>query len=195
MVRLDEGRTNPTVPDANKVASGLLVVPEMDRSLNGGENSSIADDLREEQESIWTELLLDKPSSMPWFLVGDFNVIVNGEEKRGGLPFRPTEGLEFLNFMSLVEVCDAGFSGSRFTWCNNRQGSAQVWKRLDRLLLNSIATRMANSVLIQHLGRDPSDHSPLLLSTSTRLDNKPKPFCFLKVWTSKEGFLDVINDS
>mgnify|MGYP004710321403 FL=1 len=52
MVRLTEERTNPATPDANKVASGLLVVPEMDRSLNGGENSSIADDIREVQGSV-----------------------------------------------------------------------------------------------------------------------------------------------
>ncbi|XP_071933775.1 uncharacterized protein [Coffea arabica] len=51
---------------------------------------------------------------------------------------------------------------------------------------------MDNSFTVQHLGRDPSDHAPLLLSASTMLDNKPKPFWFLNVWTSKEGFLDVV---
>ena len=84
-------------------------------------------------------LLRDKPSSTPWFLVENFNVITNEGEKRGGLPFRPSEGLDFLNFMSVAGVSDAGFFGSKFTWCNNRSGTAQIWKRLDRLLMSGLA--------------------------------------------------------
>ncbi|XP_071912410.1 uncharacterized protein [Coffea arabica] len=120
---------------------------------------------------LWVELLLDRPSGFPWCLAGDFNVIVNEEEKRGGLPFRLSEGLEFLQFMMEARVSDAGFSVSNYTWCNNRQGRAQ------------------------HLARDPSNHAPLLMTTSTRLDNKSKPFRFLNVWTTKAGLLDVIRDS
>ncbi|XP_071933944.1 uncharacterized protein [Coffea arabica] len=48
--------------------------------------------------------------------------------------------------------------------------------------------------MVQHLGRDPSDHDPLLLSVATRLDNKPRPFRFLNVWTTHPGLLRVIKD-
>ena len=54
---------------------------------------------------------------------------------------------------------------------------------------------MGSSFLVQHLARDPSDHAPFLMTTSTRLDNKSKPFRFLNVWTTKAGLLDVIRDS
>ncbi|XP_071939195.1 uncharacterized protein [Coffea arabica] len=48
--------------------------------------------------------------------------------------------------------------------------------------------------MVQHLGRDPLDHAPLLLSVDTRLDNKPRPFRFLNVWTTHPGLLEVIKD-
>ncbi|XP_027156573.1 uncharacterized protein LOC113757588 [Coffea eugenioides] len=147
-----------------------------------------------EREILWHDLLSDNSGSYPWFLVGDFNMITNGEEKRGGLPFRPLEGVDFLNFMSEAGVVDAGFSGSRYTWCNNRPGPARIWKRLDRLLLNGTALGMPHQVTVQHLGRDPSDHAPLLLSVVTRLDNKPRPFRFLNVWTMHEDFLGVVRE-
>mgnify|MGYP004717232101 CR=1 FL=1 len=54
---------------------------------------------------------------------------------------------------------------------------------------------MDSSFLVQHLARDLSDHSPLLIMASSRLDNKPKPFHFLNVWTTKAGLLDVICDA
>ncbi|XP_027184096.1 uncharacterized protein LOC113782402 [Coffea eugenioides] len=148
----------------------------------------------QERECLWVELLREKPAVKPWFLVGDFNVILNAEEKRDSLPFRQADRVELAQFMSLAEVGDAGFSGSRYICCNNRQGLARVWKRLDRFLLNSAAMRMENAFIVQHLGRDPSDHAPLLLSAVTRLDGKPMPFRFLNVWTTKPDFLDVIKE-
>ncbi|XP_027158564.1 uncharacterized protein LOC113760195 [Coffea eugenioides] len=148
----------------------------------------------QDREDLWNALLRDKPAFNPWFLVGDFNVITNIEEKRGGLPFRPSEGSDFLNFMALAGVSDAGFSGSRYTWCNNRFGTARIWKRLDRLLLCGRALELPYQFMVQHLGRDPSDHAPLLLSVDTRLDNKPRPFRFLNIWTTHPSLLGVIKD-
>ncbi|XP_071921760.1 uncharacterized protein [Coffea arabica] len=140
------------------------------------------------------DLMLNRPSSTSWVLAGDFNVKVNEEEKRGGLPFRLNEGADFLQFMLEAGVCDADFSGTNYTWCNNRQGRAQVWKHLDRLLLNLDALHMGNNILVQHLVKDPLDHAPLLLLASSRLDNEPKPFWFINVWTTKARLLDVIRE-
>ena len=147
-----------------------------------------------ERTILWHDLLRDNPGSSPWFLVGDFNMITNGEEKKGGLPSRPSEGVDFLNFMSEAGMVDAGFSGSRYTWCNNRLGPARIWKCLDRLLFDGTALGMHHQVTIQHLGRDPSGHAPLLLSVVTRLDNKPRPFRFLNIWTMHKDLLGVVRE-
>ena len=58
---------------------------------------------------LWNSLLADKPTQSAWFLVGDFNVIVSEEEKKGGVPFTPEEGWEFLNYMSQAGIFDVGF--------------------------------------------------------------------------------------
>ncbi|XP_071926682.1 uncharacterized protein [Coffea arabica] len=150
---------------------------------------------KQDRRSLWSMLLLDNPIDAPWFLVGDFNVIVSEEEKRGGLPFRLGEGLDFICFMASARVRDAGFSGLKFTWCNNRGGSAHIWKRLDRLLYNQHASSLDYNFTVQHLGRDPSDHAPLLLTALSRLDNKPKSFRFLNIWTTKPEVLGVIRQA
>ncbi|XP_027122034.2 uncharacterized protein [Coffea arabica] len=49
--------------------------------------------------------------------------------------------------------------------------------------------------MVQHLGRDPSDHAPLLLTALSRLDNKPKSFRFLNIWTTKPELLGVIRQA
>ncbi|XP_027184038.1 uncharacterized protein LOC113782345 [Coffea eugenioides] len=145
-----------------------------------------------DREALWAGLLEDRSVSLPWFVVGDFNVIVADDEKRGGRPFRNWEGGDLLTFMSSAGLLDAGFSGSRFTWCNNRQGQARIWKRLDRLLYDQLALDLGIMYEVLHLGRAPSDHAPLLMAASSRLDNSPKPFRFLNCWTSHQSFLEVI---
>ncbi|XP_071918905.1 uncharacterized protein [Coffea arabica] len=97
--------------------------------------------------------------------------------------------------MSSAELFDAGFSGSSFPWCNNRFGRARIWKRLDCLLINNSCYDASFGVSVTHLARDPSNHSPLLLSFTTRLDDKPRPFRFLNAWATHPGFLEVVRKS
>ncbi|XP_027166413.1 uncharacterized protein LOC113766418 [Coffea eugenioides] len=123
----------------------------------------------EERRTMWQDLLVDKPDSMAWCVCGDFNVIGDPIEKRGGRPFTTSEGLELLSFMEEAEVFDAGFSGASFTWCNNRQGRARIWKRLDRVLVNGGFAEGAPTLAVVHLARHPSDHAPLKISLSSRM--------------------------
>lgn len=67
--------------------------------------------------------------------------------------------------------CDAGFSGSCFTWCTNRDGAARIRKRLNKLLINDACYEVGIFTFVTYLSRNPSDHAPLLLSTTTRPQN------------------------
>nr|XP_027067822.1 uncharacterized protein LOC113693489 [Coffea arabica] len=146
----------------------------------------------EGRRELWANLLLDKPQALPWCIGGDFNVIVEASEKKGGRPFAVSEGVDFLAFMQDAEVFDAGCSGSRFSWCNNRRGRARIWKRLDRLLMNGEMVEAVSVILVVHLARHPSDHAPLHVSFASRLDNGARLFRFLNIWTTKPELLDVI---
>ncbi|MDD0148594.1 hypothetical protein PSY31_23175, partial [Shigella flexneri] len=75
-------------------------------------------------------------TSHPLLIGGDFNVVASPEEKLGrrGINLPNTEA--FLDTLRECRLTDAGFSGSKYTWSNNRTGTAKVLKRLDRLLLS-----------------------------------------------------------
>ncbi|XP_071922584.1 uncharacterized protein [Coffea arabica] len=149
----------------------------------------------EERRELWASLLRDKPRASPWRIGGDFNVITAPHEKHGGRPFAMTEGVEFLSFMEEAGVFDAGFSSPSFTWCNNRRGRSRIWKRLDRLVMNEECLGVASAVSVVHLARHPSDHSPLKISFRSRLDNKPRPFRFLNMWTARPDLMEVIREA
>lgn len=72
--------------------------------------------------------------SNPWFIGGDFNDVLNGEEKIGGLL------VDYDDFRTCIESCDLSqihFKGSPFTWWNGRAGYDCIFERLDRILSNS----------------------------------------------------------
>ena len=44
-----------------------------------------------ERKELWAGLLSDNLASAAWLVGGDFNVISDADEKRGGRPFNPAE--------------------------------------------------------------------------------------------------------
>ncbi|KAH0696000.1 hypothetical protein KY289_013482 [Solanum tuberosum] len=77
---------------------------------------------------------LDRLMSLDYW--GDFNVILNEEEKSGGLQFTQTEALDFAAFISNSAFTKVRFSGSKYTWWNGQTEEECIFKRLDRNLVN-----------------------------------------------------------
>ena len=113
------------------------------------------------------------------------------EEKKGGAPFEISESIDFNDFICNNSLLDVGFSGSSYTWCNNRKGKSRIWKRLDRVLINQHWIDLGLSTSVTHLSRVGSDHAPLLVQHATHI--KPKcSFRFQNFWTAHEDFLGEV---
>ncbi|XP_027158176.1 uncharacterized protein LOC113759801 [Coffea eugenioides] len=110
-----------------------------------------------DRRELWADLRTLQVLGLPLIFHGDFNVILYAEEKRGGRNFCRAGSEDFHDFIQDLDLTDVGFSGNQFTWCNNRQGRARVWKRLDRVLVDRgwLGSGVVPSVL--HLARTASD--------------------------------------
>lgn len=89
-------------------------------------------------------------------------------------------------------INDLGYKGNCFTWANNRNGQAYVATRLDRSFSNTNWLDNFIDLIITHLPRLYSDHSPLLLSHRPRLPSKNIPCKFEAMWLSHDSFLKVV---
>ncbi|MBA0755210.1 hypothetical protein Gogos_000127 [Gossypium gossypioides] len=102
---------------------------------------------------------------LPWFVVGDFNEIMYGVEKKGGLP-RDERRMEL--FRRVLEECqlyDVGYEGSWFTWERGNLPETNIRERLDRGVANAAWINLFQAVRVQHLVHSMSDHCPLLINT------------------------------
>ncbi|OVA14191.1 Endonuclease/exonuclease/phosphatase [Macleaya cordata] len=146
-----------------------------------------------ERRLLWSDLSSIASDIMsPWLFGGDFNVVSNLSERVGGRPSMCPNMVDFNDFMDGNGLVDSGYVGSKFTWCNNQQGSRRIWVRLDRVLTNYFWIHTFPPIVVNHLTRVCSDHSPLLVMTHKRSKRGPSPFRFQRMWVTHDTYDDFL---
>ncbi|XP_060216553.1 uncharacterized protein LOC132644029 [Lycium barbarum] len=87
-----------------------------------------------ERLQLWDSIYhLSANIDIPWMVGGDFNVVLNKEEKIGGTPIVPQDYEHFAFCINSCELEETTFKGSPFTWWNGRAGNDCIFERLDRM--------------------------------------------------------------
>lgn len=117
------------------------------------------------RQSLWDNLKdIFVNFSLPWQISGDFNCIIDPEEKYGGKPHRMSKSFAFLQCIMDCDLIDPDYFGSTLTLCNGWTTGKRVWQRLDRVLVNHEWVNLYDStnVNVDHLIMTYFDHSPIL---------------------------------
>ena len=135
---------------------------------------------------------LDSRSFSNIVVVGDLNIIFEPKEKCGGNrdkdPF-----LELVDsLIQSSDILDIKPKRGRFTWSNNRVGSAHISSCLDRFLAQSML--LDDFVLTSTIfPKVTSDHHPIGLRLEKEENLGPIPFRFSPLWVEREGFDELIS--
>jgi hypothetical protein len=103
----------------------------------------------------------------------------------GGGARRPQSQMR--DFHSTLDFCnlhDMGYSGSLFTWSNERHDSSFTKERLDRGVANGSFALLFPQLLIEVLPARCSDHAPLLVHLQDQRNcrrDRQRPFKY-EVW-------------
>ncbi|XP_070034913.1 uncharacterized protein [Nicotiana tomentosiformis] len=104
-----------------------------------------------ERLELWDNLYyLASDMELLWVVGRDFNVILNEEEKIGGLPVYPPEFEDYALYVNSCELFDTGYTGSPFTWWNGISNKECIFKRLDRIFVNQQFNTLFPSVDTTH---------------------------------------------
>ncbi|KAL6570156.1 hypothetical protein OROMI_014670 [Orobanche minor] len=79
-----------------------------------------------QRRDLWDDLLSVSQNQVPWMVGGDFNIILQPEEKKGGAGPIQSDMDEFNDCLLNCNLHDGGFTGTPFTWYR-----AGVWQRSD----------------------------------------------------------------
>ncbi|XP_041027305.1 uncharacterized protein LOC121267465 [Juglans microcarpa x Juglans regia] len=139
--------------------------------------------------------LIHSRTHNPWLCMGDFNEIMFQDEYFGSntRPFKQME--EFRLALSDCGLMDIGFGGSKFTWCNKREGFEFTKCGLDRALVNDEWLNLFYSNQVLVLPGQCSDHNPLFINCFNSAQVKApkhKIFRYEVAWGKREGCTELI---
>lgn len=134
-----------------------------------------------------------------WFLVGDFNELMNNSEKLGG-PRRPESS--FYAFRALARDCrlkEIPSSGNRLSWAGAREITSNgiketVWIqcRLDRAFGNAEWFQLFPNTHSFYLEKTGSDHRHIFTNLDATGTQRTCRFMFDKRWSNKPGIQYVV---
>jgi hypothetical protein len=133
----------------------------------------------------------------PWMVIGDFNEATWQHEHFSETPRTERQMMDFREVLSHCDLQDLGFSGTRWTYNNNRDGGANVRVRLDRGVANYEWSEIFPNANISHLCSPRSDRMVLLLKLQgerCRSANS-KIFRYEAMWERAEGLNAVVETS
>lgn len=94
--------------------------------------ATYASNFANERNGLWNVLKYAYNQDLPLLVIGDYNMIIIENKKKGGRLLVSQKVRR--SFIIEAELYDLGFTRLAFTWCNEQQGSARIWERLDRTM-------------------------------------------------------------
>ncbi|KAK2355198.1 hypothetical protein QL285_092628 [Trifolium repens] len=135
-----------------------------------------------------------------WLIFGDFNIILNSDEKEGGNHMDHNITNSFRNTVDLCNLFDLGFIGHKYTLHNRQQSHDYIQARLDRFLATPDWITMFPNYSNNHLLKYCSDHCPILLEFSTinmPMQNQryQKSRKFEQMWLRDEDHYNIVKNN
>ena len=214
------GMTNLVVKDCKGKSGGLAIFwKEIDLHLHGVSRFYIDADVVEkdgftwrftgfygepktdQKDLSWKALrALNAARSRPWLCMGDFNEILLGCEKEGGLPKAQRCMDKFRNALEDCLLADLGFVGDPFTWRNQSHRSENYIREwLDRAVAS--AGWCGRFPDYRVINGDPrhSDHRPIIVIMNEdereRCTDGDKAFRFEASWVQEEHCKMIIQNA
>ncbi|RAL37786.1 hypothetical protein DM860_000480 [Cuscuta australis] len=127
---------------------------------------------------LWKDLgTIASTCDKPWCIIGDFNSVLELDDRIGGNPVTIEETSDFKNCVQTCGLEEIPSEGSKYTWSNRQGCGRRIYSKIDRALANIDWFNCFNTkILVKEEGL--SDHSPLLMrEIHTGKGNIPFKFC------------------
>ncbi|CAA7019014.1 unnamed protein product [Microthlaspi erraticum] len=144
---------------------------------------------------VWEELTnLGISRDKPWFLTGDFNEIIDNNEKSGGKQRTEASFGNFRDFLSQSDLFDLQHSGNFLSWRGTRH-THLVHCRLDRAMVNSMWLHIYPTSRCRYLNFEGSDHRPILSELQPEKKKKKSIFRYDRAMRHNPTISKLVKDT
>ena len=128
----------------------------------------------------------------PRIIAGDFNTARITTETVGGKTLTFQQLRSFDDFISDCSLSDLKSIGSFWSWNNKNLGSKRIAGRLDRVLCNTHWLNTLPMSYYEYMSHASSDHSPMCIFLTDKLNFGYKPFKFFNFLQHNPGFQETL---
>ena len=147
--------------------------------------------------SLWEYLNQESHSTagIPWIVLGDFNAILQANDRSGGDTHWPCYQDDFNACITQSELLQVPYSGLKYSWHNGQLGDNTIQKKLDWIFGNPCLFSTWPSAHANFQPRTISDHSAMVLQLQSHNCPRRTSFKFLNAWADQIDFLSIVQDS
>ncbi|XP_059068633.1 uncharacterized protein LOC131859110 [Cryptomeria japonica] len=148
----------------------------------------------EEKKRVWKEISeqIKLVDSEKVIVAGDFNAILNNEEKYGGLRMNARVMEDFRDFVIDNNLFDVIPKSGNFTWTNKRANFSRILERLDRIFTGTYWIKGQFELELSILPITLSDHFSVQMNCITLVAKVKGNFKFLSMWWRDINFEKTI---
>lgn len=114
-----------------------------------------------------------------WLVFGDFNEIIDQNDKWGGRERPERQMVEFREVVNACALRDLGYKGPKFTCCNRREANFSISERLNKFLDNSPWWNLFPQASVTHGLASYSNHIHIWLDLEGVQTQKRGKSCLL----------------
>uniref|UniRef100_A0A803PRU1 Reverse transcriptase domain-containing protein n=1 Tax=Cannabis sativa TaxID=3483 RepID=A0A803PRU1_CANSA len=156
-----------------------------------GNTATMGDENEKSRKILWTDLE-GLNTQEAWVVLGDFNDILNQEERVGDR-VKDQQSHLFKDCVNDCQLEDIRSSGKFFTWCNKQQGRDRIYSKIDRILANLKWFDLFPGAEAIFMNEGMFDHSPALLTFHQLSQMGKKPFRYFRMWSSHPDYAQQVN--
>ncbi|XP_074297834.1 uncharacterized protein LOC141628615 [Silene latifolia] len=135
-----------------------------------------------ERESLWHSIReYHMGINGPWMVCGDFNAILDYNERIGGAPVSYADVLPLAQVAQDCNLVDLKATGAFFTWNNKHEIGDKVYSRIDRVMINDDWITTFPDSVANFLPEGLFDHCPCLISLECSLQHRTKSFKYFNM--------------
>ncbi|XP_074293094.1 uncharacterized protein LOC141620008 [Silene latifolia] len=130
----------------------------------------------------------------PWLLCGDFNAIMERNERIGGAEITNDEIRPMADAIRDCQLTDMKARGAFYTW-NNKQGTdSLIYSRIDRVFINEEWLEQYPDSFAHFLPEGLFDHCPGLVHFEEERQRRGSSFKYYNMWSMAKDYKEVVID-
>ncbi|XP_019244329.1 PREDICTED: uncharacterized protein LOC109224197 [Nicotiana attenuata] len=143
------------------------------------------------RKSLWGNLK-NVQLNDPWLIIGDFNSVLNVDDRISGNTVQQVEVVDFQNCIEDIGVGQITKRGGNFTWCNKRDAEIRIYSHIDWAFGNAEWFNLYTGIEAHYMLPGCSDHTPIMISTEVQKMKVNRPYRLLTTVMKQVEYKEIV---